>query len=343
MSTFNIKLPDTSDSLHMKVLDTTDSVHVKLPDDPTPIKKLTSGGENQTFFNYNVVGWALLPDASPMPSAEVNSAAYNPAGSLLAIGMSAVPTLIIYDAAILTSIPGPSAPSTAITNVIFNKTGTLLALSSESKIYIYDTSDWSSVIELTLPAQVETIDFNYAGTLLAAGVSGFGGDYLFIYNTSDWLRTTGPLVEDLPEGAVTTLDFSPDDTLLAVGNDFGSTRNLTVYNTATWSKIIPAGPTTDIALQCIFNNAQTELLLVKGSADYFVRWNTSTWQIIGGTPVLPAQPPCIAINENDSYVAIGFVKNATATLLVYDASTWGLESIPPTPNNRINTVDFQPG
>ena len=252
--------------------------------------------------------------------------------------------MIIYDVNTLTSVPGPLVTASPITIVGFNKTGTLFALASESKIYVYNTNDWSLVVELTLPGQVEGFDFNYAGTLLAVGV-GFGAsasEYLQIYSTASWTTITGPQPADLPEGWVYTLDFSPDDSLLAVGNQLGSTRNISVYNTASWGLIIPAGATTDAALDCIFNNAQTELLLVKGEADYLVRWDTSNWQIIPGTPVLPAQPPCIAINDDDSYVAVGFVQNLTATLLVYDAVTWALESLPPTPNNRINSVAFQP-
>ena len=345
MSTFNIKLPDTSDSLHIKVPDTTDSVHVKLPDDSAPIKKLTSGGGNAAFYNYNVNGWGLLPDASPMPLGTIQSVTYNPAGTLLAVATSLAPTLILYDVSTLTSTSGPPAPGGTVRDVVFNKAGTLLAFASASKVYVYNTSDWSLNTELDLPGQVEGLDFNYAGTLLAVGV-GFGassGEYLYIYNTATWLPITGPQLADLPEGWVYTMAFSPDDSLLAVGNHLGSTRNISVYTTATWALTVPTGATTDAALECIFNNAQTELLLVKGEADYFVRWSTSTWQILGGTPTLPAQAPCIDINNDDSYVAIGLTQNATATFFVYDANTWVPESVPPTPNNRIEAVAFEPG
>ncbi len=342
MPIFNTKLPDNSDSLHIKVPDASDSVWVKLPDDPT--NKLTAGGDqlvNGLFVNYNIGDWAVLPDASPLPLGDVNSVAYNPAGTLLAVGASASPTIVIYDAATLTSVPGPPAPTGSVNYVAFNKTGTLLALASGNSVYIYNTSDWSFVITLNLPNTAEVLDFNHAGNLLAVGISGFGGTYLYIYSIPSWLPVSGPLPGDMPEGWVYTLDFSPDDALLAVGNYLGSNRNLTIYNTTTWNAIIPVGVTTDALIGCTFNNAQTELLTVKQSTPFFVRWDVSTWTVLSGTPVLPAQASCIGINKDDSYVAIGLVQNATSTLIVYDPSTWIAEPVPPPPNRRVNTVGFQ--
>ncbi len=344
MAIFNTKLPDTSDSLYIKVPDTSDSVWVKLPADPTT--NLTAGGAQESnvglFVSYSVGDWTLLPDASPMPSGDVESIAYNPVGTILAVGKSASPTIDIYDAATLTAIPGPPEPAGVVNYVIFNKAGTLLAFASGSNVYIYNTSDWSLATTLTLPDVAEVLDFNYAGTLLAVGVSGFGGhDYLHIYNTSTWLPISGPTSGDLPEGWVYALDFSPDDALLAVGNHFGSIRNLTIYNTATWGTIIPTGVTTDPLLACTFNNAQTELLTVKQSEPFFVRWDVSTWTILGGTPTLPAQSGSIAINRDDSYVAVGLSQNVVSTLIVYDTSTWLAESVPPPPNRQVKTVGFQ--
>ncbi len=344
MPTLNVQLPDSSDSLYMKVPDTTDSVYVKLPIEPLSATKLTSGGDNAAFHNYNVDGWGLLPDATPMPLGIIQSVAYNPAGTLLAVATSTTPTLLLYDTSTLTSVPGPPIPATEVTDVVFNKTGTLLAFATESIVYIYNTADWSLTSELNLPGQVEGLDFNHAGTLLGVGV-GFGaavGEYLYIYDTATWSPIAGPQSADLPEGWVYTLDFSPDDSMLAVGNHLGSTRNISIYNTASWGLTVPTGVTIDAALECRFNNAQTELLIVKQSEPFFVRWDVSTWTVLGGTPILPAQTPCIDINDDDSYVAIGTVQNATATLFVYDVSTWLPESIPATPNNRIESVAFQP-
>ena len=344
MDKFSVKLPDTSDSLYIKVPDATDSVYVRLPGELLSATKLTSGGENAAFHNYNVDGWGLLPDATPMPLGTVHSVAYNPAATLLAVGASSAPTLILYDTSTLTSVSGPPVPASDVMDVVFNKSGTLLAFASETKVYIYNTSDWSLIVELDLPGQVEGLDFNYAGTLLGVGV-GFGaaaGEYLYIYDTATWSPIAGPQSADLPEGWVYTLDFSPDDSMLAVGNHLGLTRNISIYNTASWGLTVPTGVTIDAALECRFNNAQTELLLVKEQTDYFVRWDTSTWQILSGTPTLPAQAPCIDINDDDSYVAIGTIQNVTATLFVYDTSTWAPEALPPTPNNRIEGVAFQP-
>lgn len=300
-----------------------------------------SGGVNPTFFNYRASDWQLLADASPMPTGETNVVEYNAAGTLLAIGNTSAPRLIIYNAATLTSISGPASPPTLQVDALaFNTAGTLLATGYGTTVRVYETSTWGIVTTLTASGEVEDLDFNNADSLLAVAV-GFGSStYLELYNTSTWTTIAGP--STLPEGWGTAVDFSPDDSLLAVANDFGTTRNITIYNTSTWAKLAdPAGVTTDKGLDCIFNNAQTELLLVKATSNYFVRWSTSTWTILGSTPTLPNQPTSIAINDDDSNVAIGIISN-TPSLVVYETSTWGLESLSSSPTDRQKDVAFQP-
>jgi len=156
-----------------------------------------------------------FPDNQP-----VNSVAFSPGGTLLAVGDADGSTYLrnASTGKLITTLTDPA--SKGVTSVAFSRGGTLLAAGDDNgRTYLWNTSTGNLIARLTDPASlgVSSVAFS-RGTTLAVGDSNA--------NTYLWNSRTGKLIATLADSGGSSVEsaaFSPAGTVLATGDITGNT------------------------------------------------------------------------------------------------------------------------
>jgi len=128
--------------------------------------------------------------------------------------------------------------------------------------------------------------------------------------------------------------FSPDNSLLFFGTDVIGTS--VVLRTSNWS-IVSTAPTYK-ALAAAFSPDGTRLALVAG--DTLRVYNTTTWALITGTPVITVNLSCVAYSPDGTKLAVS--SQTVPYLRVYNTADWTTVSGTPAVVGQPNTLAFSP-
>ncbi|MGC9309940.1 MAG: WD40 repeat domain-containing protein, partial [Candidatus Nanoarchaeia archaeon] len=158
-------------------------------------------GSSDKYYIHNVSNWNLLQ------TIDLNKAT---------------------DTSMLSSTFSPDSQYLAFISVSKNATGSY----SDEEVYIYNTSDWSQIINLTEISDVEWypgVSFSPDGDYLAYGS---GDNKVYVHNTTDWSLITS--FSNASDNSIKGVSFSPDGDYLAYGS---GDNKVYVHNTTDWSLI----------------------------------------------------------------------------------------------------------
>lgn len=267
--------------------------------------------------HYIVESLSGAPRATPDGGNTLYSPAFNPAGTLLALGDYASPFLRVTNIATgsFVTLTGGN-PAGRVLGAAFSPDGSLLATTGnlDPRVTVYNTSDWSKVTVSTQPAAGTgaSVAFSPDGSLLAVTYS--NSPYLLVYDTSDWSSVT--ITGGDPGGIPAHCHFSPNGNWLAVTRS--GNPSVVVYDTSDWSKeTISASLSGGYA--CRFSPDSSQLAVGGFNSPYLTVYNTSTWgtESITGSP-LTARATTARWEPNGEFLVV--TNAANNSFHVFDSS-----------------------
>lgn len=281
----------------------------------------------------NKTPWSLSTNASA--GADVNSVAFSPDGTLLAVG-AADNNVYIYNTttgALTQTLTGHTTPVLA---VAWRPDGTELATgdtAASDNIKIWETVTWTVSQNLTQPSgTVHALAWLFDGTSLASGGTG-GATNIVIWDTGTWTAS-----QNLAHGAaiVQAVAWSPDgSTLVSASSD--TSNNMMVWDTTSWLSTNTLSGHSNGVTSVSYSTSGT--MLASGSADTTVKvWNTTAWTVSQTLSASAGVVNSVKFKPDDKLIAAGYASNIVN---VWKTTDWGtLEATLSDATGPVTAVDW---
>lgn len=288
-------------------------------------------------FDDEALGRCMDVSALPggQPNGTVNAIEMSPDGTMLAVGISSSPFLIVYATATWErlAISGGN-PAGIVRDISWSADGTRLALAHSTSPYItvYTVATWAkvSITGGLPPGNGYGVSWSPDGSKLAHQSNNVGG--FTVYDTATWTKIT--LTGGQPAAALGRCRFSPTGAFLAVGSGSG----LTVYNVSDWSKVALSGGAAGTSSVDVlaFSPDGAFCAVQYGPSPYLYIYETTGW-----TFTSPATVPSgiRGLNYSGDGAKLVVSTNTVAQeLMVFDTSTWTASVL----NNVLGVAIYAP-
>lgn len=243
---------------------------------------------------YDCTTWQPIAGPATIPTGFVDSIAFNPAGTLMAVGFggASTPRVRVYNTTTWAVVASPAPPSSQFTSaptVAFSPDGTILTCATglSDHLNTFNTTTWAAASEPSggnePGAGCVSLSYKADGTRLAVGIIGGA----LVYNTSTWAKVTIP---DPPSNTAFAAAYSPNSSWLALGDDrtVPSVRTIGIYNGGTLARladpaVIPPGYVNAMT----FKPNSAVLAVGHETTPFITLYNTADWSKRANPATLP--------------------------------------------------------
>ena len=280
---------------------------------------------------------AALPGIAelPGPSGPVESVAFSPDGTILAVG-SDDGTVRIWSTATHRQSAQPLSVGSQVTSVAFSPDGTILAVGSgDGTVQFWSTATHrQSGKSFDSGDSVNAVAFSPDGSTLAI-VTVDGTTRL--WDVKAHRQIDHPLTG--PASEVTSVAFSPDGKMLATGSDDGTARLWNVASRRQGARPLDSGANNAVNSVAFSPDGK---MLATGSDDGTARlWNVASRHQIGQPISSGSSVHAVAFSPDSKILATGS-DDGTARLWIVASHREVSQPLTPGPSSTVNAVAFSP-